>query len=78
IMQVFKKKSVIRQTDYQSLFKLNLTKFVNFSKSILIDPSQSFALRLAICEDLVKLKMDENIPIIVLDQMTAFNPSLTP
>lgn len=78
IMQAFKKKSVIRQKDYQSLFKLNLTNFVNFSKSILIDPSQSFALRLAICEDLVKLKMDENIPIIVLDQMTAFNPSLTP
>lgn len=77
IMRAFKKRKVIRQQDYQSLFKLDLNNFVNFSKSILLDPSQSFALRLAICEDLVKLRIDDDIPIIVLNKMTDFNPSLT-
>ena len=59
IMQAFKQKKQINQTDYESLHKLNLVNFKAFVQSILLDPTPDFAVRLALCEDLVRLGLKE-------------------
>lgn len=75
IMQDFRKAAVVTNVHYQSLFKLDLPSYLPFVQSLLLDPSQGFALRLALCEDLVKLGIDQKISVLTLGEIKAFLPS---
>lgn len=77
IMQMFRMKPAISQFDYQNLLKLDLINFKNFAQSLLLDPAQNFAVRLAICEDLIRLGIDEKIKIWVIGEQTTFIPKET-
>lgn len=77
IMQTFKQKKQINQTDYESLHKLNLINFKTFAQSILLDPTLDFAVRLAICEDLVRLGLKEKFKIWVIGELEEFVPADT-
>lgn len=74
IIKEIRSKTQITQMDYQKLMKLDLVNFKSFAQSVLLDPSQSFALRLALCEDLVKLKLDKTIQVWVLGEVKGFIP----
>ena len=78
IMTGFRKKEQITQLDYQSLLKLNLINFENFSQSLLLDPSQNFAVRLALCEDLVRLNLEKTFKVWILGKQKEFIPNNTP
>ena len=78
IMTGFRKKEQITQLDYQSLLKLNLINFENFSQSLLLDPSQNFAVRLALCEDLVRLNLEKTFKVCILGKQKEFIPNNTP
>lgn len=78
IMTSFRKKEQITQLDYQSLLKLNLINFENFSQSLLLDPSQNFAVRLALCEDLVRLNLEKTFKVWILGKQKEFIPNNTP
>lgn len=75
IMKQFKQKQVITQKDYQQLLKLNLVNFKSFAQSLLLDPSLNFAVRLALCEDLVRLGITESIQVWVVGEKQAFIPA---
>ena len=77
-MTGFRKKEQITQLDYQSLLKLNLINFENFSQSLLLDPSQNFAVRLALCEDLVRLNLEKTFKVWILGKQKEFIPNNTP
>ncbi|EEJ72210.1 tetratricopeptide repeat protein [Lactobacillus ultunensis] len=77
IMQAFKQKKQINQTDYESLHKLNLVNFKAFVQSILLDPTPDFAVRLALCEDLVRLGLKEKFRIWVIGNLEEFIPAGT-
>ncbi|WP_251717042.1 tetratricopeptide repeat protein [Lactobacillus agrestimuris] len=77
IMDLVKRKKEISQIDYEQLLKLDLVNFINFSQSIFIDPTANFAIRLALCEDLIKLKIEDKINILVLGEQTSFIPAKT-
>ena len=77
IMKGFRQKKSITLSDYQDLFKLNLINFEMFTQSLLIDPTQGFAIRLALCEDLVKLQINKSFKILVLGELEDFIPSKT-
>lgn len=64
IMKNFKKLKYIQERDYLLLYCLSVENFTNLAKSILIDPSPNFALRLSLCEDLVKLGDNEKFKFI--------------
>ena len=66
IMKNFKKLKYIQERDYLLLYCLSVENFTNLAKSILIDPSPNFALRLSLCEDLVKLGDNEKIQVYIL------------
>lgn len=74
LMRTFRQKENITQWDYQQLLKLNVVNFLNFAQSLLLDPSQNFALRLSLCEDLVKLGSTKPCKIWILDQIREFVP----
>lgn len=77
IMDLFKRQKSITQWDYEQLLKLDLVNFKSFAQSLLLDPSQNFAVRLSLCEDLVRLKIKENIKIIILGEEKQFVPADT-
>lgn len=77
IMQDFLKLKNITQADYLTLFNLDKENFVNFAKSLLLNPAQSFALRISLCEDLVKLGIDQEISVYVLGEEEKFVPNHT-
>ncbi|RVU70647.1 MULTISPECIES: hypothetical protein [Lactobacillus] len=77
IMDLFKRQKNISQFDYEQLLKLNLINFKSFAQSLLLDPSQNFAVRLAICEDLVRLGVTEEVKVWVIGKMQAFIPAET-
>ena len=77
IMLSFRKKETVSQFDYQNLLKLDLVNFKNFAQSLLLDPAQNFAVRLAICEDLIRLGISDPIKIWVLGEQTDFIPRET-
>ena len=66
------------EEDYLELYKLNLKNFVAFAQSLLLDPTLNFAIRLSLCEDLVKLGYDEKIDVLVLGEKESFIPKNTP
>jgi hypothetical protein len=78
IMGSFKQQTHINSYDYQQLYALSETNFVQFAQSCLIDPSTGFTVRIALCEDLVKMGVDQTIKVIVLGQQEEFNPSKSP
>lgn len=78
IMQNFKQKKQVSQTDFESLHKLNLINFKTFAQSVLLDPTPDFALRLALCEDLVRLGLEDEFKIWVIGDLEEFIPSDTP
>ena len=69
IMRNFKKLKYIQERDYLLLYCLSTENFINLAKSILIDPSPNFALRLSLCEDLVKLGYSEKIQVYILGEL---------
>lgn len=77
IMNSFKHKTEVTQYDYQQLLKLNQLNFQDFAQSLLLDPSQNFAVRLSLCEDLVKLGVAAKIKIWVLGEKHEFIPQAT-
>lgn len=74
IIQNFKKSKKITQLDFQQLLKLNLLNYQSFAQSLLLDPACDFALRLALCEDLIKLGIKKKISTWVLNNLTEFVP----
>ncbi|GAA3628781.1 hypothetical protein GCM10022297_04330 [Lactobacillus hamsteri] len=77
IMDLFKRQKNVTQWDYEQLLKLDLVNFKNFAQSLLLDPSQNFAVRLSLCEDLIRLRVKENIKIIILGEEEKFVPADT-
>lgn len=77
IMQSFKVKKQVNQMDYESLHKLNLVNFTTFAQSILLEPISEFAVRLSLCEDLIRLKLKDKFKVWVLDDLTEFIPADT-
>ena len=77
IMNQFKQARNVTLGMYQDLFKLNLTNFVSFTQSLLLDPTLEFATRLTLLEDLVKLKLTQKISVKVLDKIEVFIPAET-
>lgn len=65
------------EKDYLELYKLNLENFVNFAQSLLLDSTLNFAIRLSLCEDLVKLGYGEEIAVLVLGKKESFIPKDT-
>lgn len=74
IMVDFKEKRQPTLNDYQQLFKLDLNNFKQFSQSLLIDPSLNFAVRISICEDLIRLGLDDHFRVLVLGKIEEFVP----
>ncbi|WEV51960.1 tetratricopeptide repeat protein [Lactobacillus sp. ESL0731] len=77
VMRQFRQKNHVTQFDYEQLFKLDLSNFVNFAQSLLLDPSLNFAVRIALCEDLVRLGVKDKIRVLVLGQSEDFIPQDT-
>lgn len=77
IMRNFRKLKYIQERDYLLLYCLSAENFTNLAKSILIDPSPNFALRLSLCEDLVKLGYSEKIQVYILGELKEFIPKET-
>ncbi|NRO39606.1 hypothetical protein IMAU30025_01750 [Lactobacillus helveticus] len=63
--------------DYESLHKLNLINFTTFAQSILLEPVSDFAVRLSLCEDLIRLKLKDKFKVWVIDDLTEFVPADT-
>ena len=76
-MQKFKQKKQVNQADFESLHKLNLINFKAFTQSILLDPTPDFAVRLALCEDLVRLGLKDSFKIWIVDNLEEFVPAET-
>lgn len=77
LMQKFKSKKEVSQFDYQSLLKLDLVNYKNFAQSLLLDPTQNFAVRLCLCEDFVRLGISDRIQVWALGQVEEFIPKET-
>lgn len=78
IMDDFSAAKQISQFDYQKLLKLDLVNFLSFAQSLLLKPNQNFAVRLALCEDLIRLGVKDEIKIWVIGELTSFVPEKTP
>ena len=74
IMELFKRQKQISQFDYEQLLKLNLINYKNFAQSLLLDPTQNFAVRLSLCEDLVRLGIKDKIKVWILGELEDFVP----
>ncbi|QNQ82427.1 hypothetical protein FP435_02900 [Lactobacillus sp. PV037] len=65
------------EKEYLELYKLDMENFVNFAQSLLLDPTLDFAIRLSLCEDLVKLGYDKEMSVLVLGKKEGFIPKET-
>lgn len=77
IMRAFKTKKQVSQADYEQLLKLDLVNFKTFAQSMLLDPSQNFAVRLSLCEDLVRLGVKDKIKVWIIGNQEEFVPAAT-
>lgn len=77
IMADFRNQKEVTLSDYQQLLKLNLSNFMNFAQSLLLDPTTNFAVKISLCEDLIRLKIDEEISVLVLGKLEKFIPLQT-
>lgn len=74
ILLAFRKKRAVSQSQYEQLLKLDLPTYLAFARSLLLDPLANYALRLAVCEDLVKLGVKEEMQVMVLGDLKSFVP----
>lgn len=74
-MQEVRNSTSLSQIEYLKLLKLDLNNFKNFAQSILLDPSQNFALRIALCADLVRLGIKDTMKVLILGQEEEFIPA---
>lgn len=77
LMQRFRVLKNITEADYLQLFQLSKENFVLLAESLLLDPSQNFALRLSLCEDLIKLRIDKEVKVFILGKAKTFIPAQT-
>ncbi|EFK32105.1 hypothetical protein HMPREF9264_1772 [Lactobacillus delbrueckii subsp. bulgaricus PB2003/044-T3-4] len=77
ILLAFKKKQAVSQSQYEQLLKLDLPTYLAFARSLLLDPLANYALRLAVCEDLVKLGVKEEMQVMILGDLKSFVPAET-
>lgn len=77
LMQNFRQKSQPTKYDYEQLLKLSLTNFTAYAASLIIDPSLNFAVRIALCEDLVRLGLKNEFKVLILGQSEKFVPNET-
>ena len=77
LMQNFRSLKNITEADYLKLFQLSRENFILLAESLLLDPSQNFALRLSLCEDLIKLGVNKEIKVFVLGEAKSFVPAQT-
>ncbi len=77
IMKNFKQLKYIQEKAYLLLYCLSTENFTNLAKSILMDPSPNFALRLSLCEDLIKLGYSEKVQVYILGELKEFIPKET-
>ncbi|GHV98114.1 hypothetical protein lacNasYZ03_03150 [Lactobacillus nasalidis] len=78
ILKSFRKARTVTERQYQQLLKLDLPTYTAFARSLLLDPLGNHALRLAVCEDLIKLGCQEQIQLLVLGELRSFVPAETP
>ena len=77
ILLAFRKKQAVSQSQYEQLLKLDLPTYLAFARSLLLDPLANYALRLAVCEDLVKLGVKEEMQVMILGDLKSFVPAET-
>ncbi|GBG04704.1 hypothetical protein NR996_03140 [Lactobacillus rodentium] len=77
LMKNFRYLKNITEADYLKLFQLSKENFILLAQSLLLDPSQNFALRLSLCEDLIKLGVEQKMQVIVLGEIKSFIPNQT-
>jgi len=77
ILLAFRKKQAVSQSQYEQLLKLDLPTYLAFARSLLLDPLANYALRLAVCEDLVKLGVKEKMQVMILGDLKSFVPAET-
>lgn len=56
---------------------MSVENFINLAKSILLDPTPNFALRLSLCEDLIKLGYSKKVQVYILGELKEFVPKET-
>lgn len=77
LMRNFRTLKLVSEKDYLELYKLSKSNFIQLAQSLLIDPTLSFALRLSLCEDLIKLGYDKNVIVSVMGESKSFIPKET-
>ncbi|ARR38239.1 hypothetical protein [Lactobacillus delbrueckii] len=77
ILLAFRRKQAVSQSQYEQLLKLDLPTYLAFARSLLLDPLANYALRLAVCEDLVKLGVKEEMQVMILGDLKSFVPAET-
>ncbi|MBD5430089.1 hypothetical protein [Lactobacillus sp.] len=77
LMRNFKTLKSVSENDYLKLYQLSKPNFIQLSQSLLIDPTLGFALRLSLCEDLIKLGYDNSVIVSVMGENKTFIPKET-
>lgn len=77
IIRNFRTLKAISEDNYLELYKLSEEHFIQLAQSLLIDSTQSFALRLSLCEDLIKLGYDKKVVVSVMGESKSFIPAET-
>lgn len=77
IMLDFHKLNIITQEDYIKLYSLDEETFIEFSKSLLLDPTTNFMVKATLCNDFIKLGVSQKSNIRILGQMQSFVPADT-
>ncbi|MBP2057771.1 tetratricopeptide (TPR) repeat protein [Lactobacillus colini] len=77
LMKNFKELRSVSEQDYHELYRLSKANFIQLAQSLLIDPTQSFALKLSFCEDLIKLGYDKEVTVSIMGENKFFIPKET-
>lgn len=77
VMRNFRTLKSVSENNYLELYELSKTNFVQLAQSLLIDPTLNFALRLSLCEDLIKLGYDKKVVVSVMGENKSFIPKET-
>lgn len=77
LMRNFRTLKSISENNYLELYKLSKANFIQLAQSLLIDPTLNFALRLSLCEDLIKLGYDKKVVVSVMGENKSFIPKET-
>ena len=77
LMRNFRILKSVSENNYLELYKLSKTNFIQLAQSLLIDPTLNFALRLSLCEDLIKLGYDKKVVVSVMGENKSFIPKET-